>query len=84
MSYKGMTVMSTAGHDKGLLLCVIDCDGEWLYVADGRTRKVQKPKRKKPKHIELKNIAAYSGPMTNKAIKAHLRAVSPVCQEGTT
>ncbi len=86
MDYKGLTVMSTAGHDKGLLLCVVEYDGKWLYVADGRTRKVQKLKRKKPKHIELKNIAAYSGPMTNKAIKAHLRKCEESLegQKGTT
>ena len=86
MNYKGLTVQSTAGHDKGLLLCVVESDGKRLYVADGKTRKVQRLKKKSVKHIELKNIAAYSGPMTNKAIKAHLRMCKDALerQNGTT
>ncbi len=86
MDYKGLTVVSTAGHDKGSLLCVVECDGEYVFVADGKRRKVQSLKKKKVKHIALTNIAAYSGPMTNKAIKAHLRVCREEleCQRGTT
>ncbi len=86
MDYKGMTVISTAGHDKGQYMCVVECDGEYVYVADGKTRKVQSLKKKKLKHIALTNIAAYSGPMTNKAIKAHLRVSMELLegQKGTT
>lgn len=86
MNYIGQTVISTAGHDKGLLLCVVEQDGEYVFVADGKTRKVQSLKKKKLKHIALTNIAAYSGPMTNKAIKAHLKVCKEnlECQKGTT
>ncbi len=77
MNYKGLTVISTAGHDKGLYLCVVGQEGDYVYVADGKIRKVQSLKKKKLKHIALTNIAAYSGPMTNKAIKAHIR----ICRE---
>lgn len=73
MDYKGHLVISTAGHDKGTVLCVLEQDGQYLLLADGRQRKVQKPKRKKLKHIKLINAAAYSGPVTNKAIHAFIR-----------
>lgn len=71
--YIGRLVLSTAGHDKGTVLCVLHQDGEFVYLADGRRRKVQKPKRKKLKHIELINKTAYSGPVTNKAIRSFIR-----------
>ncbi len=76
MEYKGHLVISTAGHDKGTVFCVLDEDGQYLLLADGRKRKVQKPKRKKIKHIELIKTTAYSGTVTNKAVHAFIREAS--------
>lgn len=74
MSFVGRLVVSTAGHDKGCILCVLEEQGEYLLLADGKQRKVQKPKRKKLKHIVLfEDAAIYSGPTTNKAIHAFIR-----------
>ncbi len=73
MDYKGRLVVSTAGHDKGIVFCVLDEDKQYLLLADGRKRKVQKPKRKNIKHIELIDTAAYSGTVTNKAVHAFIR-----------
>ena len=78
--YKGRLVLSTAGHDKGVVLCVLRQDGEFVYLADGRKRKVQKPKRKKLKHVELISETAYSGPVTNKAIYAFIRDAKALVQ----
>lgn len=50
---RAQIVRSLAGHDQGSLLCVMDTDGEFLLVADGKTRKVEHPKRKRAKHVEL-------------------------------
>lgn len=69
----GRLVVSKAGHDKGRVLCVVDCNGEYLLLADGRKRMAEKPKRKKLKHVELINVAAYSGSVRNKAIHAYIR-----------
>lgn len=53
----GDLVVSTAGHDKGRALVVIEVvDEAYVLVCDGVTRKLSKPKRKKGKH--LKPIAA--------------------------
>jgi len=72
MDYIGRLVLSTAGHDKGIPFCVLSEDGEYVFLADGRHRKVDSPKRKKLKHTKLISEAAYSGPVTNKAIRAFI------------
>ena len=43
-------VKSTAGRDKGKLFFVLEAGEEFLLLADGKTRKVENPKRKKRKH----------------------------------
>lgn len=48
---KACVVMSKAGRDKGRLFYVLEADGQFASVADGRLRPVERPKRKKLKHI---------------------------------
>ena len=48
---KSDVVLSVAGHDKGMLFYVIDTDGVYVSLANGKERKVEKPKRKKLKHV---------------------------------
>ena len=43
-------VISTAGRDAGDLFYVLEADGAWLLLADGKGRTIEKPKRKKSKH----------------------------------
>ena len=45
-------VVSTAGHDEGQLFYVVSADDEFLYLANGKDRSLDKPKRKKPKHVQ--------------------------------
>ena len=45
-------IVSKAGRDKGQLFFVIDADEQYVYLADGKSRKLEKPKRKKRKHVE--------------------------------
>ena len=49
---KGRLAFSKAGHDKGKLYLVIREEGERVWLADGRTRSVQDPKKKNRKHIQ--------------------------------
>ena len=44
-------VLSTAGHDKGGLFFVLGVEGEYLLLADGHNRPLEKPKRKKRTHV---------------------------------
>ena len=49
---KSSLVVSKAGRDQGQLFYVIDTDEQYVYLADGKSRRLEKPKRKKRKHIE--------------------------------
>ena len=50
---KSDIVVSTAGHDKDKLFFVMEEDGEFAYLANGKERKIEKPKKKKLKHLQL-------------------------------
>lgn len=53
----GQIVISNAGHDKDSHLVVIGREGEnFVFVADGRLRTVEKPKKKKLRHVLRTNI----------------------------
>ena len=43
-------VVSTAGRDAGALFYVLEADENYLLLADGKGRRIEKPKRKKRKH----------------------------------
>ena len=45
-------VTSTAGRDQGKLFYVIGTDPVYLTLANGKDRTLEKPKRKKRKHIQ--------------------------------
>ena len=45
-------VVSTAGHDAGAWFYVISADAQFLYLANGMDRTLDKPKRKKRKHVQ--------------------------------
>ncbi len=46
-------VEATAGREKGKLFYVLDTDGEYLLLADGKSRRVEAPKRKKRRHARF-------------------------------
>ena len=48
---KSNIVRSDAGRAKGKLFVVLAVEGEYLLLADGKTRKVESPKRKKRRHV---------------------------------
>ena len=50
---KGRIVMSAAGHDAGLYFAVLHDDGKFLYLANGKERKLQSPKKKNKRHVKL-------------------------------
>ena len=45
-------VVSTAGRDRGDWFYVIDEDPVYLMLANGKDRTLDKPKRKKRKHVQ--------------------------------
>ncbi|MBE6012231.1 MAG: RNA-binding protein [Lachnospiraceae bacterium] len=48
----GQIVFSKCGRDKGLPFMIIKIEGEYLYLCDGSLRKIEKPKKKKIKHVQ--------------------------------
>lgn len=53
---RGQIVKSKAGRDKDELFLIIDIQGEYLYLVDGRYRKIENPKMKKNKHVQPTHI----------------------------
>ena len=71
-------VKSTAGRDKGKYFFVLAEEEEFLLLADGKTRKLERPKRKNPRHlrptqewVELTDIAS------DRALRRLLRGLRP-------
>lgn len=66
---KGSIVKAKAGRDKGGFFVVLDTDSEFAYIADGRRRKVEHPKRKKLIHLEATKTVIEGSFETNPQIK---------------
>ena len=50
----GAVVVSKAGRDEGRTFLVIaSLDDEYVLIADGKTHRTEKPKKKKRKHLKL-------------------------------
>ena len=50
---KANMVEATAGREKGKPFFVLETDGDYLLLADGKSRKIEAPKRKKRKHVRF-------------------------------
>lgn len=59
MLQAGRVVFATHGRDKGSLYLVVGSVGDRVLIADGRRRKLQRPKAKNPAHL---TATAYSIP----------------------
>ena len=70
---KASMVEATAGREKGKPFFVLDADGDYLLLADGKSRRVEAPKRKKRKHVRF--LAEGSGRVAEK-IKGNERVTN--------
>lgn len=77
----GQIVTSKAGRDKDRIFIVIDIvDEQYVLIADGDLRKVDKPKKKKVKHLakhnkisqEVKNRIDRNEKITNLILRREL------------
>ena len=50
---KGMLAKSKAGHDKGQTYVIYEMDETYVYLVDGKHRTIDKPKKKKRKHVQF-------------------------------
>ena len=51
----GNLVISIAGRDKGRYFLVMKIDEKYVYLCDGKKRKIDKIKKKKIKHVQKTN-----------------------------
>ena len=49
----GMLASSKAGHDKNTVYVIIKEESEYIYLVDGKSRTLAKPKKKNKKHIQI-------------------------------
>ncbi len=49
----GKLALSIAGNDRGSIYYILKAEDPYLWLTDGKHRKVSAPKKKKRKHVEL-------------------------------
>lgn len=49
----GCVVKSAQGKDKGRYFCVVELKDGYCFLRDGKIHKLEKPKRKKIKHVQV-------------------------------
>lgn len=72
----GLIVKSAAGHDKGSYMVITAVEDDFVFLADGKHRKLAFPKKKRIKHLKLTNTAINTGNLTDKALRAIIREFS--------
>ena len=90
--YTGWVVRATAGRDKGGIFCVVGVDQERfrLLLADGKRRKLARPKAKKPGHVGVLTGRVYDHPAVHSLRQGEpvsdraLRRALAAFKEGTT
>ncbi len=66
----GRIVRSLAGRDKGKFLVVVKADGDFLYLADGKERRLDSPKKKRIKHTAFTNTVIDTEALTDKKLRS--------------
>lgn len=70
---RGSIVRAKAGREKDNFFVVLGVESGYAYIADGRTRKLEKPKKKKLIHLAPVNKVYEGSIETNPQIKRILK-----------
>lgn len=74
---RGQVLVSAAGHDKGDLLAVTGFDGKRVFLCNGKSHKLEKPKAKNPKHVrETQYVLSEHSMATNRSIRKQLNKIA--------
>ena len=76
---KGSVVRAKAGRDKDKFFVVLRIENGFAFIADGRRRKCEAPKRKNLIHLERTNTVLSETMDTNRKLRNALKSFS----EGT-
>lgn len=66
---KGSVVKALAGRDQGSFFVAVAAEDRFVYIADGKERKLGSPKRKNVKHISPTGRVIDMTDMTDKKLK---------------
>lgn len=77
----GMVVKSMAGHDSGSYYAVMRVENGFAYIADGKLRKVERPKKKNPLHLQKTLTTVELAEITNKKTKICIIGSEPKCRQ---
>ncbi len=66
---QGSVVRSLAGHDKDTYFVAVKADGSNVYIADGKERKLESPKKKNIKHLLVTQKSIELSGITNKKLR---------------
>lgn len=77
----GMVVRSLVGRDKGKFMVVVSMENGFVYLADGKERKLASPKKKNAKHVSLTKTAVNTKDLTDKGLRALLREFTESAEE---
>ena len=70
----GMIVRSLSGRDKGRFMVIVSMENGFVYLADGKERKLASPKKKNEKHICLTKTMIRTDDLTDKKLRDLLRS----------
>lgn len=74
----GRLLLAKAGRDKGSVFVATEIRQDCVFIADGKRRKLEKPKRKNIKHISpASDIVIRLDGMTNKKLRKCLLQYRP-------
>lgn len=69
---KGVVVKAAAGRDSGRYFIVVNYEDNFVWISDGKTRKLEKPKKKNIKHLQFTDTVADIEKITNRKLKVYL------------
>ncbi len=74
---RGQLVRSLRGHDKGELLVITDIAENKVFLCDGKSRKLEKPKAKNVRHVAMTEITLDEDSMaTNRKLRKTLNKIA--------
>ena len=77
----GMIVRSMAGRDKGKYMVILSVKDGFVYLADGKERKLGSAKKKNIKHVSMTKAAVDTEKLTDKGLRQLLGRFSGEAEE---
>lgn len=77
----GMMVRSLAGRDKGGFMVVVSAADGYVFLADGKERRLGSPKKKSVKHIAPTKTVIDLCDLTDRGLRAAVRRFTDGAQD---